>query len=211
MVGNTLQKTKNVVVGILALQGDFAKHAEAITRLGASVTYIRHAKQMADIDALILPGGESSALLRLLSDDLKNQIKQRISCGLPTLATCAGAILLANQVENPSQESLDAIDISIKRNGYGRQINSFISKEIRLTDKARELFSETLDFQPTFLEGIFIRAPRISSFGNSVEVLATCDKEPVLVRKDNLLVATFHPELGNSNSSIHQVLLSFAK
>ncbi|MCL4153311.1 UNVERIFIED_CONTAM: hypothetical protein GTU68_041151 [Idotea baltica] len=155
-------------------------------------------EQLSEIDALIIPGGESSALLKLLDNEFREGLKSTVSGGLPTLATCAGAILLANQVSNPKQDSLQLLDISIIRNDYGRQINSFIASN--LTKTGTEI-----------LPGIFIRAPKISEVEDNVDILATHEDSAVLIKQDNILVATFHPELNTKNYPIHQLLLSLVK
>jgi 5'-phosphate synthase pdxT subunit len=172
-------------VGILALQGDVALHVAALQQFDVIVSAVKMPDQLAKIDALIIPGGESTALLKLAEPiGMLRAITDFAQAGGHILGTCAGAILLARSVTHPAQKSLGLIDIVVERNGYGRQINS------------TEALGEAV---PSLAKGrlpmTFIRAPRIKSVGNSVSILATHDKEPVLVEHTNILAATFHPEL----------------
>lgn len=162
-------------IGVLALQGDFAAHARAIVACGYSVVLLRNQRDFkASLDGLILPGGESSAMLRLL-DRLHLWAPLNALRGLPTLATCAGTILLAREVA-PVQPSLDWLDIRVQRNGYGRQRHSF----------QQQVEGRTL---------VFVRAPRVTRVGAGVEVRLHCRGDPVLLRQGLLWAATFHPEL----------------
>jgi 5'-phosphate synthase pdxT subunit len=169
-------------IGVLALQGAFAAHAEALSEAGATAFEIRKAEELAQVDALVLPGGESTTMLKFLEgrglfDALKDFCRIK-----PIFATCAGAILLARVVTHPPQKSLGVLDATVERNAYGRQIDSAI---LTLDTK--------LEGGP--LEMVFIRAPRIASVGPGVEVLAEREGFPVLVRQGSILAATFHPEL----------------
>ncbi len=183
-------------IGVLALQGDFDAHRRRLEELGAEVVLVRKPEQFDEIDGLVIPGGESTTFLKLLGRDTLQKLNEFVRTK-PTFGTCAGAILLAKQVENPHQPGLDALDITIRRNGYGRQIDSTIVEE-----------PSTLGGDP--LEMVFIRAPRIERVGVGVEVLAKRGDEPVLVRKGRVMAATFHPEL-SEDRRVHQEFLRLAK
>ncbi len=184
------------VIGVLALQGAFEAHREVFRRLGVTSIPIRTPQELEVVDALVLPGGESSAMLRLLEPQgLLDRIGKKIQGGLPVMATCAGVILLAADV-TPHQKSLGVLDVDIQRNAYGRQVFSSI---------------EPLRFSPAFdgtetTEGVFIRAPRLTRVGEGVEILAWRKDDPVLVRASGILAATFHPELGQG-SGLHEYFL----
>ncbi len=183
-------------VGVLALQGDFAAHAARLTDLGATVSPVRTAAELARVDALVFPGGESTAMLRLMEpEDLFTALGVRLAAGLPVLATCAGVILIAAGVR-PVQRSLAALDVDVTRNAYGRQLHSSVAP-VRL--------ASGLD-GPATMEAVFIRAPRIERVGLGVEVLAHRDEDPVLVRQRGVLAATFHPELG-ADTRVHRWFL----
>ena len=185
--------TPPAVIGVLALQGAYARHVQALTALGAIPSLIKQPSQLSGLSGLIIPGGESTALLKHLEQDGFFDVLKTFVRETPTLGTCAGAILLAAQVRSPEQRSLAALDITIERNGYGRQADSAILTLPSSLPGA--------DF-----EMVFIRAPRIISTGPEVEVLARRDDDPVLVRKGHLLVATFHPELSGDHR-VHQLFL----
>jgi 5'-phosphate synthase pdxT subunit len=172
-------------VGTLALQGAFGLHAVALTELGARAKEVRTPDDLARIDALVMPGGESTTMSMLLeSSGLFDAIAECLAVGLPVFGTCAGMILLATDVLDgrPDQRSFAAIDLAVRRNGYGRQVDSF-ETEIDVTG---------LD-EP--FHAVFIRAPKVESVGADVEVLATHDGVPVLARHGAVFVASFHPEL----------------
>ena len=172
-------------IGVLALQGDFALHARALGKCGAEVVEIRRPEQLADIDGLIMPGGESTTLLKLM--DLWGfvpALEKFHGSGKPIFGTCAGLILAAREVSNPTQLSLNLIDVGVERNAYGRQRESFATPG-----------TVTLDGQTVPLQMVFIRAPRIRRVGESVQTLASHDGEAVMARQGTVLVATFHPEL----------------
>jgi 5'-phosphate synthase pdxT subunit len=172
-----------VTVGVLALQGDFAAHRRGLARLGAASVAVRKPADLASVDALVLPGGESTAMLRGIDRDrLEAPLTDFIRSGRPVLGTCAGAILLARRVLNPPQRSFDALDIDVERNGYGTQLDSFSAP----LEAAGSLAG---------LLGVFIRAPRIHRVGPGVTVLAHERGEPVLVCDGPIWAATFHPEL----------------
>jgi 5'-phosphate synthase pdxT subunit len=182
-----------ITIGVLALQGAFEAHAKALTALGVAAKLIRTPAELADLDGLIIPGGESTTFLKFLERDGFLDALESFVETTPTFGTCAGAILLAKNVENPTQKSLAALDITVERNAYGRQIDSAIITE-----------PSSLPGGP--LEMVFIRAPRITRTGPQVETLATRDGFPVLVREGHLLAATFHPEL-SSDPRVHQLFL----
>ena len=171
--------------GVLALQGDFAAHARVLRALGLEVVLVRTRAELAAVDVLVVPGGESTAMLRLLeADGLGEALAARLSRGLPTLATCAGVILLARGV-TPAQPSLGVLDLDVERNAYGRQVFSTVA-EIAVAPE--------VGGQPV-MEGVFIRAPCITRWGHDVAVLGRRGADPVLVRQGRIVAATFHPEL----------------
>ena len=185
-------------VGVLAVQGDYEAHAAALKRSGAEAVFIRTVADMQGIDALILPGGESSTQLQFLQEEkLDEAIKDFAHKGGAILGTCAGAILLAREVHGPDQKSLGLADIVIERNAYGRQLASHVTEE-----------PSTLSDRP--LEMVFIRAPIIDKLGRKVEVLANSEGHPVLVQQASILAATFHPEL-TSDPTVHEYLLHLAR
>ena len=181
-------------IGVLALQGDFDAHRKRLEELGAKVVLVRKPEQLDGLDGLVIPGGESSAFLKLLGEEGFAKLKEFVRVK-PAFGTCAGAILLANEVENPKQAGLGALDITIRRNAYGRQVDSSI-REGR--------------FQNSPIEMVFIRAPKIERLGKDVEVIATEGTDPVLVRKGHTLAATFHPEL-SGDSRIHRYFLDLVE
>jgi 5'-phosphate synthase pdxT subunit len=190
-------------IGILALQGAYEAHARTLASLDVTTRLIRTPDQLVthdghpSIDGLIIPGGESTTMLKFLERNGFLQILTASVRTIPTFGTCAGAILLAKEVQNPPQISLGALDITVERNAYGRQLDSTI-----LTAPTK------LPGDP--LEMVFIRAPRITRTGPEVETLATRDDFPVLVRQGHLLAATFHPELGH-DPRVHQLFIQLIK
>lgn len=191
-----------MTVGVLALQGDFDAHRRRLAELGAEVVLVKKPEQFDQIDGLVIPGGESGTFLKLLGSAGFEKLKQFVRVK-PTFGTCAGAILLAKDVENPAQAGLGALDIRIRRNAYGRQIDS----SIRQGKFVRDLQGK-LDQSP--LEMVFIRAPKISHVGKGVEILATEGADPVAVRQGRAMAATFHPELSD-DTRIHQAFLDLVK
>ncbi len=185
--------------GVLALQGDFAAHGAALSRAGAEPVYVRHAAQLAEIDGLVIPGGESTTMLKLL--DYENLLEALTKFGQthPIFGTCAGAILLAKEVTHPAQPSLGLMEIAVERNGYGRQIDS----RVAVIHPEPEFEERT---GPGELEAVFIRAPIIRKVGPRVKVLAECGGDPVLVEEGRHLAATFHPEL-TGDGRIHELFL----
>lgn len=181
-------------VGILALQGDFEAHARAVSRIGVEAVEVRRPHEIEPLDCLIMPGGESTTMLKLITEErFIRPVEAFARSGRPLFGTCAGAILLARDVQGPEQPSLGLLDIGIQRNAYGRQVDSFIG-----------VAETSLSGGP--LEAVFIRAPRIVRVGPTVEVLATLGDDPVLVRSANILAATFHPEL-TRDERVHRLLV----
>ena len=182
------------MTGVLALQGDFQAHAAVLRRLGQSVREVRRCADLSGLAALVLPGGESTALLKLMADEpWFEALRTFHHGGGALLGTCAGAILLAREVE-PAQPSLGLLDVAVERNAYGRQVDSF---ETPLEMAGRE--------DP--VRGVFIRAPRLTAVGDRVEVLARLHDQPVLVRQGRVLAATFHPEIAGDDR-VHRLLLN---
>ena len=179
-----------MTVGVLALQGDFDAHRKRLEELGAKVVLVRKPEQLDEIDGLVIPGGESSTFLKLLGAAGFEKLKQFVRVK-PTFGTCAGAILLANEVENPKQEGLGVLDVRIRRNAYGRQLESSIRQG-------------KLNGSP--IEMVFIRAPKFERLGPGVEVIATEGEDPVAVRQGRVMAATFHPELSD-DTRVHKAFL----
>ena len=181
-------------IGVLALQGGFAAHARVLARVGAAPRLVRKPADFDGLDALVLPGGESTAMLHgLARDGLEGPLRAFLGSGRPVLATCAGLILVAHGVRHPTQRSFDVLDVDVERNAYGTQLDSFAA---------------TVDPGGAFPDfpAVFIRAPRIVGVGRGVEVLACVHGGPVLVRAGAITAATFHPELGEDDR-IHRTLL----
>ncbi len=184
------------LVGVLAVQGDFEAHGRIVEGLGAAVRPVRLPRDVAGLDALIVPGGESTTIAKgMARDGLYEPIEERIAGGMPVLGTCAGAILLARSVENHPVRTLGVLDAVAARNAYGTQVDSFTAP----ADAGAAAGLEGL-------ECVFIRAPRLRSPGRGVEVLAQVDGEPVLVREGRVIAATFHPEL-TDDTRVHRLLL----
>ena len=186
-------------VGVLALQGDFEAHAGALERAGAEPVFVREAAQFEAIDGLVIPGGESTTMLKLLRYEGLLEPLAGFGRAKPVFGTCAGAILLAREVTHPSQESLDLVDLEVERNGYGRQLDSRVA---------------WVEPEPEFemrsgrgkIEAVFIRAPIIRRVGAQVSVLARYQSNPVLVEQGRHLAATFHPEL-TTDLRVHALFL----
>ena len=186
-------------IGVLALQGDFAAHERAVRQLGADVRQVRTPSELGSVEGLIIPGGESTTMLKLLLEDglaepLKDFAKTR-----PIYGTCAGAILAARVVSSPAQFSFGFIDIDIERNAYGRQVDS----SIRRLQPGQEFIDRT---GTGTLEAMFIRAPIIRKIGEGVRVLIQDEATPVLVEQGNILAGTFHPEL-TADRRVHRLFL----
>lgn len=193
----TKDKASELKIGILAVQGDFAAHAAMLESLGAETIEVRTPVQLRDCDGLILPGGESTTQLQFLQEEgLADAITAFAKRGGAIFGTCAGAILLATEVDHPKQDSLKLLDMKVLRNAYGRQIASdVVSGPTRLKSEP--------------LEMVFIRGPIIECIGPGVEVLAEFAGKPALVRRKNIMAATFHPEL-TDDSTVHRYFLDLA-
>jgi 5'-phosphate synthase pdxT subunit len=187
-------------VGVLAIQGDFDAHKRRLEELGAEVVLVRKPEQLDAVDALVIPGGESTTFLKVLGEKGFHKLSDFVR-SKPTFGTCAGCIMLANDVENPPQKGLAAMDITVRRNAYGRQIDSFIAPSPAVA---------AVEAGAGPLEMVFIRAPKIAKVGAGVEVLARQGDDPVLVRQGNALAATFHPELSD-DSRVHAYFLKMVK
>ena len=178
-------------IGVLALQGDFDAHRKAVERAGGRAVEVRTAKQLDACDGLIVPGGESTTMLKLLDIESLTEPLRQFAGRKPIFGTCAGAILLAHAVTGPSQPSLDLIDIDVQRNAYGRQIDSRVAR---------------VDAGGEAMEAVFIRAPKILRVGSNGKVLATYNGDPVWVEQGRHMVTTFHPEL-TPDSRVHRRFL----
>jgi len=191
-----------MLIGVLALQGAFESHQRRLGELGVATRQVRTPRDLHGVDALVMPGGESTTMSKLLtSSGLFEPISERLDDGLPVFGTCAGMILLATEIVDgrPDQRAFGAIDIAVQRNGYGRQRDSFET----------ELVVDGLEpGRPTF-HGVFIRAPKVVRVGPGIEVLAEHDGVPVLLRKGSVTVASFHPELAGDHRLHAQFLNSF--
>jgi 5'-phosphate synthase pdxT subunit len=180
-------------VGVLALQGDFEAHGRALQRAGADAVEVRSAGQLSGLDGLIIPGGESSTMLKLIREENLFEPLREFGHSRPIFGTCAGAILLADKVSHPLQDSLRLMDIDVERNAYGRQLDSRIV-HLKPENGDRDL------------EAVFIRAPIIRRVGEDAKILAKYQDDPVLVEQGRHMVATFHPEL-TGDSSVHEMFL----
>jgi pyridoxal 5'-phosphate synthase pdxT subunit len=189
-------------IGVLAIQGDFAAHMAALREAGAEVCEVRRADELCQVDGLVIPGGESTTLLKfILNPELGylEAFQEFHQAGKPIFGTCAGLILVAKEVINPAQFSFGFIDVGVERNAYGRQKESF------------EAVGEGyLEATAKPLKMVFIRAPRIMRLGAKVDLLATYREEPVMARQGNILVATFHPEL-SGDLTVHRYFLDMVK
>ncbi|QEE29224.1 pyridoxal 5'-phosphate synthase glutaminase subunit PdxT [Terriglobus albidus] len=189
--------SEHLTIGVLAVQGAFEAHAQVLRSLGVNAPLVRLPEDLASLDGLILPGGESTTFLKHLErngffDALGTFVRHR-----PSFGTCAGTILLAKDVRNPVQKSLAVLDATVERNAYGRQIDSTIQET-----------ETTLPGGP--MEMVYIRAPRIASVGDGVEVLARRNGDPVLVREGRILAATFHPEL-SADRRVHELFVEMVR
>jgi pyridoxal 5'-phosphate synthase pdxT subunit len=178
-----------VKIGVLGLQGDVREHVRALEGAGVATTIVKRPDELADVDALVIPGGESTTIGKLLDRfGLLGPLSDRVDDGMPTFGTCAGLILMAHDVvgDQDAPHRIGALDVGVRRNGYGRQVDSFEA----------DLDVEGIDGT---VRAVFIRAPVIERVGTDVDVLATCDGKPVLVRQGNLLASTFHPEIAGDD------------
>lgn len=196
-------------IGLLALQGAVEPHARSLARLGAATIEVRRPEHLADVDALVLPGGESTTISMLLDrQDLREPLAERLAAGMPALGTCAGMILLASEVLDgrPDQRSFGAIDLVVRRNGFGRQVDSFEADLVVAASGADSAGAAQRSMFDEPFHAVFIRAPVVERLGPDVEVLAAVDGSPVLCRQGNVVVSSFHPELSD-DTRIHQLLL----
>ena len=187
-------------IGVLGIQGAIQEHLSILRKAGVEPSWVKDRKELDSVEALVMPGGESTTMIKLLKRfEMWEALRNRIEDGMPVLATCAGMILLSKKIENVvNQDSLGVLDISVKRNGYGRQINSF------------EVDLQIDEIGPEPFRAVFIRAPKIESIGDEVRVLTSYDGSPVLVRQNNMLAASFHPEL-TGDLRIHRYFLKMAE
>ena len=184
-------------VGVLALQGAFREHVAAVTRLGATAREVRQLKDIDGIDALIIPGGESTTMGKLLNEwNMLEPLRQRILDGMPVYGSCAGLILLCREIEDSDQPRLGVLDATVRRNAFGRQVDSFET----------DLSIPEIGADP--IPAVFIRAPVITSVGAGVTVLAEVKGQAVAVRQNNILATSFHPEL-TPDTRMHSYFLSF--
>lgn len=190
-------KATQLRIGIVAIQGDYEAHAKALQRIGEHATFVRKPEDLEGLRGVILPGGESTTHLKVMKEEgLFDALKEFSADGGALFGTCAGAIMLAREVHGPAQESLGLLDVSVLRNGYGRQVASDVHMgKTKLNDAP--------------LEMVFIRAPIIESVGATVQILGEDGGSPVLVRQGKILASTFHPEL-TEDSSIHQYFVDVA-
>jgi len=187
-----------MMIGILAVQGDFEAHAAILARMGVQYVLVRTPRDLDGVDAIILPGGESTTQWKFLVEEgLDKSLREHAARGGAMFGTCAGAILLAREVHNPEQESLGLADFAVIRNGYGRQLAS----EVR--HGATSISQEPVEM-------VFIRAPIIDHVGPQVEILASSEGQPVLIRDGHILIATFHPEL-TADTTVHEYFLRMAQ
>lgn len=183
-----------MIIGVSGIQGDFREHKWMIEKLGYETFVVRTPQELEKVDALIIPGGESTTMIRIMKRiGLFDVLKEKILNGFPVYGTCAGLIVLAKEIENYPQESLGVIDIKVMRNAYGRQVDSF------------DEMVEIKGFNKPF-KAVFIRAPRVDEWGPEVEVLSMFDNHPIMLRQKNVLVTSFHPEL-TDDTRVHEYFL----
>ncbi len=197
---DVIAETPSLVVGVLALQGDFREHREMLEGMGHAVREVRKVEQLDELDALIIPGGESTTIARLImSNGFQQPLRDFCASGRPVWGTCAGAILLAKQVDNLDRPGIETMDISVQRNAFGRQVDSFEA----------DITIAGMDGEP--FRAVFIRAPLIGSCMSPAEPVATlADGTVVAARQGNLLATSFHPELTGDNR-LHRLFLSMVK
>jgi len=191
-----LNRNRKILAGLLAFQGDYQAHGRILKQLGIEIREVRNPDDLTDCSHLVIPGGESTTFLKLIEFmDISDAIRSHAEKEKPILATCAGLILISNSVTGNSQKSLSILDASVERNAYGTQINSF------------ETDLDILALGEKPFHGVFIRAPKIISTGKNVEILALHDGNPVLIRENNIIGATFHPEL-SGDTRLHEWFIS---
>ena len=188
---------RSPIIGVLALQGDYTSHARALEEAGAEARMVRTKEDLAQVDGLILPGGESTTFLKLLEREGLFAPLLKFTESQPTFGTCAGCILLAKKVLRPEQQSLGVLDATVERNAYGRQIDS-------------DILSAGTSLPGGPLEMVYIRAPRVAEIGEAVDVLAARNGDPVLIRQKNILAATFHPEL-SEDRRVHRYFVEMVR
>ncbi len=195
-------------IGVLAVQGDVREHLHALSSLGVQVVGIRRPRELDDVDALVIPGGESTTMDKMVrAFDLQEQLRKRIAGGMPVYGSCAGMIMLADRIADarPDQETLGGLDITVRRNAFGRQVDSF-EEDLHIPGIAA--LTTTPPGHPSTFKAVFIRAPWVEEVGNTVEVLATVETGPaagriVAIRSGNLLATSFHPEV-TGDHRIHE-------
>ena len=194
-------------IGVLALQGGFQRHVEMIQRIGHNPVEVRYADQLSTVDGLIIPGGESTTIGKLLERNMFIPTLQNlISAGYPVFGTCAGLILLANTILHSNQVRLGGFDIQVQRNAYGSQIESF-EANLEFTVPSSIKNNQLISKASITIEGVFIRAPIIEWCSPEVDILSTFNQKPVCIQQGNLLGATFHPEL-TSSTTLHEYFVS---
>jgi pyridoxal 5'-phosphate synthase pdxT subunit len=199
-------------IGILAIQGDFAAHQRVLKSLNVPTRLVKKADELEDLAGLILPGGESTTLLKFLEQEAMWEPLRVFAKTRPTLGTCAGAILMASKVENPNQQSLGVVDMTVKRNAFGRQVFSFI-RHATVSKTFAKILGPSETPSENKVEAVFIRAPLIMESANGVQELISLDGSPVLVQQNNCLAATFHPELSTAGAGaylVHRYFCSLA-
>ncbi|MFP4373472.1 MAG: pyridoxal 5'-phosphate synthase glutaminase subunit PdxT [Spirochaetaceae bacterium] len=206
MVGNTAP------VGVLAFQGDFQKHIELLTAMGRRAVAVREPADVDDLGALVIPGGESTTIGMLMDRfGLMEPVRTRVRDGMPVLGTCAGAILLAREIEGSAQPRIGVLDVTVRRNAYGRQVESFeadleLAEPVGEPDRTDRADRTDRPGAHRSLRAVFIRAPIITRVGAGVEVLARFEDDPVVVRQGSVTAATFHPEL-SGETVVHRLFL----
>jgi len=200
----------NLTVGVLALQGAFREHAEALEKCGATARQVRRRRELAGLDALVIPGGESTTIGKLMvSYHMLDEIRDLGASGLPIFGTCAGLVMLAREIVEGDQPLLGLMDIRVRRNAFGRQVRSF-EAELDIPVLAEGVAAAAPgESKPQPFHGIFIRAPWIESAGPGAEIIAEYDGHPVAARQDRMLVTAFHPEL-TDDLRLHELFLSTA-
>jgi 5'-phosphate synthase pdxT subunit len=200
-------------IGVLALQGNYAKHAEALQKRSVDALFIKKVKQLDAVDALVMPGGESTTMLKLMDSNFFDTLKNKITEGLPVFATCAGLILLASEVTNPNQKSLGVLDVTVCRNAYGSQVDSSILETVAWNEHGKRLLNELnlTGYSNDLLEIPLIRAPKITRLGKDVTPLIEDNQNILLAKYKNIIGATFHPELSESSESVYQLFFSIIK
>ncbi|HEX7537189.1 MAG TPA: pyridoxal 5'-phosphate synthase glutaminase subunit PdxT [Dermatophilaceae bacterium] len=207
--------TSPLRIGVLAVQGDVREHLNALSILGAQVVGVRRPRELDDVDALVIPGGESTTMDKLVrAFDLQDPLRKRISAGMPVYGSCAGMIMLADRIADsrPDQETLGGLDITVRRNAFGRQVDSF-EEDLHIPEIA-ERTSAPQDHPATF-KAVFIRAPWVEEMGDDVQVLATVEAGPaqgrvVAIRSGNLLATSFHPEV-TGDHRIHEYFMQMVR